>query len=110
MRVRSVFVHSVIIALLTLLVSGCNSSERTYPKFSIGQFVRSKVSSQVGQIVAGRVWCRSVCFYDVRFAVLGGSTDTHLIAPDGPISVLPLAIVRDMQEYELEALDILIVD
>lgn len=90
-------------SLLTAVLAGCgDEAARPVPKWDNGSFVRSALSNQRGQVIGLR--CRRgepSCYYDVRFIGLSMTTDTHVIAADGPISTEPLTVITYMREYEL---------
>lgn len=92
---------------LTLFVmSGC--PQQSYPecKFSQGEMVRSKISSQIGQVTRNYSYRgNSICRYDVRFAASQSKTNTRLLGPDGAIAESPLALVKYMKEFELEKVE-----
>lgn len=76
-----------------------NEPPRAKPKFSGGQLVRTVVGGHVGQVI----WlsCNERCWYDVRFNALQAHTDTRLLGPDGAVTFSPVAVVRNMREFEL---------
>lgn len=72
------------------------------PVFSHGAMVRSKIGGHVGQVF--NVKCNEdMCFYDVRFNAPQALTDTRVFSNDGPVTLGPVAEVRYMREFELEA-------
>ena len=93
-------------SLLTALLGGCTPYHGPTPAamFSEGEFVRSIISNQRGQIIRVRCWeGEKACYYDVRFVGLSMTTATSIMGSDGPISTEPLAVVQYMKEYELKA-------
>ena len=88
--------------LASLFLLGC-SPDYSVCKFTPGQMVRSKVSGEIGQVIAmrapsGKDWC----YADVRFRGSQEVTDSRVLSDDGPISIRPLQVVKYMMPYELE--------
>jgi hypothetical protein len=95
-----------VVALVVASLSSCGDDERPVPEFKPGQMVRMKAFGNEGMVVD--VWCNRVrhggaCNYSVRFDSLQITTNTRLLGRDGPISFAPVAIVRGIQQFELEA-------
>jgi hypothetical protein len=89
-------------SVLTTVLAGCSEKVNPTPKWNTGTFVRSALSNQRGQIIELRCWSgEPACYYDVRFVGLSMTTDTHVIASDGPVSTEPLTVITYMREYEL---------
>ena len=90
-------------SLLTAVLAGCsNDGVKPTPKWDNGSFVKSVVNGQRGQVIRLRCFRgEQSCYYDVRFAGLGMTTNTKLIGSDGPIDTTPLVVVDWMREYEL---------
>lgn len=91
---------------LSLLLSGCeviDGGPRPVPKYAEAQFVCSVLTHDRGQITSRRCYAgRKTCIYAVRFPAPQTRTHTSLFG-DGPIESQPLALITDMDEYELEA-------
>ena len=88
-----------------VLMSAC-SKERPPCEFAEGQFVRSKLSMEIGQVTfrwRGDPRRGSNCYYTVRFVGRQEYTDTHAFNNDGPIKVVGLTTLDGMKAYELEA-------
>ncbi len=79
-----------------LLLAACGEE----PQYHKGQMVISKLSGQKGMVL-GSNECSVECIYWVRFASLSITTDTHTLAPDGPVQIEPFSTVR-MRSFELE--------
>lgn len=78
------------------------------PAFLSGQMVQMRAFGTTGMVVS--VHCREgvrgeydgYCTYAVRFDGTQASTDTRWIGQDGPITVAPVALVKGIQEFELQ--------
>ena len=87
---------------LNVNLSGCQKQEvKPNPKWHEGQFVRSALTGQRGQVLG--VYCPDVsglCQYTVRFAREAIKTDTHLFTSDGPL-FLESTTTATVHEFEL---------
>ena len=73
------------------------------PKYHEGDFVRSALSDQKGQVLRVNCWSGDKsCTYSVRFINPALETDTHLFTADGPTSTNILPVIDHMNEYELK--------
>lgn len=89
--------------LASLFLLGCSERDYSVCKFTPGQMVRSKVSGEIGQVISMRLALdEEWCFADVRFRGSQEVTDSRVLSNDGPISVRPLQVVKNMRPYELE--------
>jgi len=93
----------LVVGLLLVFLLGCSDSDYSVCEFTPGQMVRSKVSGEIGQVIAmqramGGEWC----YADVRFQGSQEVTNSRVLSDDGPISVRPLQVVKMMRPYELE--------
>ena len=79
-----------------LLLGACGEE----PEYHKGQMVISKLSGQKGMVL-GSSECAAECIYWVRFASLSITTDTHVLAQDGPVQIEPFSTIR-MRAFELE--------
>lgn len=78
---------------------------RVYPDpiFNDGQIVQMRLSGDRGMVVSHYCSHRSTaCSYSIRFPSLQMSTNVSLFGSDGPIDVAPVALVRNIKEFELE--------
>ena len=95
-----------ILALILLFIfHNIRPGPKDTPIFHVGQVVKMRQFGNVGMIVDSS--CRPIkwgggCYYDVRFASLQLTTDTHFLGSDGPIEFAPVALVRNIREFELE--------
>lgn len=94
---------AIIICLFAL--TSCKGDERPEPGFKPGQMVRMKAFGNEGMVVDA--WCNPVkyggeCFYHVRFNALQITTNTRLWGGDRPVDFAPVALVRDIRQFELE--------
>jgi hypothetical protein len=95
----------MITAVIALgLLAGCDDEQVPAAKWKSGEFVRSVLTDQRGQVI--RVYCgvyNHVCEYDVRFANnVISTTDTHVLSQDGPITNPPVVDVL-LEEFELKS-------
>lgn len=85
------------------LVTMTDPGPRPEPIYHQGQYVKSTLSGQRGQVMRTICYRGSAqCLYSVRFIGLSITTQTAILGPDGPVSTEPLSIV-DMYEFELIA-------
>ena len=69
--------------------------------FKVGDLVRSKVSNQLGLVIA--VGCyKDYCLYDVRFNASGSRTTTRLFGPDGMVANYPIVLITGLRDFELK--------
>ena len=83
-----------------IFLSACSSGPPC--EFEVGEMVRSKVSGDLGQVVKTH-GSNSNCYVDVRFNASQTFTNSKVLSNDGPVTVLPLAIIRWMRPFELES-------
>ncbi len=91
------------VCLLLVFLLGCSDTDYSVCEFQPGQMVRSKVSGEIGQVIAMQLAMdKEWCYADVRFRGSQEVTDSRVLSNDGPISVRPLQVVENMRPYELE--------
>ena len=100
--------------LILYLAPGCSAPKWEEADYSVceffpGQMVNSKVSGEIGQVIAIRMAPQSAswneerwCYADVRFQGSQEITDSRVLSDDRPISTRPLQVVENMRPYELE--------
>jgi hypothetical protein len=94
------------IVMSMVVLSSCEGDERPEPAFKPGQMVQMKAFGNEGMVVDA--WCHRVrhggdCNYSVRFNSLQITSSARMFGRDGPINFAPVALVRGIQQFELEA-------
>lgn len=69
--------------------------------FQEGDMVRMKAFGHTGQVV-GRSCGRKACSYSVRFSAMQSSEPFRILGSGGNVDVAPVAIIKNIREYELE--------
>ncbi len=91
---------------MTTIRFGTDNGPRVQPAFYAGQMVRMTAFGNTGMVVyvsCPRQKYGSSCRYDVRFPAMQLRTDVSLFGSDGPVEFAPVALVRRIREFELEA-------
>jgi|GEM_PF-7069708 len=107
----TIFILCVLGVIGALVGGGMALSAAMEPDYSVceftpGQMVKSKVSGEIGQVIAMRaVSDGDWCYADVRFTGLQSTTDSRVLSNDRPIMDTPLMVVQYMRPYELEHLE-----
>lgn len=97
----------IAIAVAALFLFACDPAPPC--EFGIGEIVRSVISGEVGQVVDNPRALHGVserqgfnCYANVRFDASQALTNTRVLSNDGPVSILPLALIKYMKPFELE--------
>lgn len=66
----------------------------------VGDFVRAKVSNQLGIVVQYHCYPQ-YCLYSVRFNANASRTDVRLFGSDGMVGNYPIVLIEGLRDFEL---------
>lgn len=89
--------------MFCLALSSCQDDEpEPSPNFKNGQMVKMKAFDAVGMVRVAYHYKNYGWVYEVRFPAMQITTDTRILSDDGPLQFSPVALVKDIREFELE--------
>ena len=92
--------------LIWVIERASDFGPQALPIFHGGQMVKMRAFDAKGMVVGVRcpyLKYGDQCTYSVRFSAIQMRTNVRLLGSDGPIDVVPVALVRGIREFELEA-------